>query len=174
MAVPLVILAAPGGIIGAAIYSLLSERATAAILGLFLLALLAFRSLRPKLRWQPTPACFAVLAMLFGLLNGPTVGAGILVLPLLMVFGLAGAPLVATVGVVGLGMNLTKAASLGVAGTITPSMLVYGIAIGICTVPGAYVARYVIKALSLCTHMRLIDATVFVAAALFLWRAAFT
>jgi uncharacterized membrane protein YfcA len=169
----LVLLAAPGSATGAMVYSRLSERATAAILGLFLLVLLGFRSIRPALQWQPTPVCFAVSAVLFGFLNGLTIGAGVLVLPLLMVFGLAGAPLVATDAVVGLGMNLTKAISLAATGTITPSLLVYGVAIGVLTIPGAYLARHVIRALSIRTHMHLIDATVLVAAASMLWRAAF-
>jgi uncharacterized membrane protein YfcA len=170
-ALTLVLFAAPGGVAGALVYSRLSERATAAILGFFLLAILGFKSARPSLNWQPASVWFAASAVMFGFLNGLTVGAGILVLPLLMVFGLAGAPLVATDAVVGLCMNLTKAISLAATGTVTPALLVYGIAVGLLTIPGAYLARYVLKALSIRTHMRLIDATVLVAAGSMLWQA---
>lgn len=173
-ALTLILLAAPGGVMGALVYSRLSERTTAAILGLFLLALLAFRSVRPAVRSQPTRIWFAASAVAFGFLNGLTIGAGILVLPLLMVFGLAGAPLVATDAVVGLGMNLTKAISLIATGTVTPALFVYGVAIGLLTIPGAYFARRVVKALSIRTHMRLIDATVLIASGSMLWRAVFT
>ncbi len=172
-ALKLVALAAPGGILGAVMYSHLSERLTAAILGLFLLAMLALRSVPPLQGWCPKPTWFVLAATTFGFLNGLTIGAGILVLPLLMVFGLTGATLVATDAVVGLGMNLTKAISLGAAGTVTAPLLIYGIAVGVLTVPGAFFARWLMQRLSLRSHMRLIDATVLVAAGSMLWRAVF-
>jgi hypothetical protein len=167
----LIALAAPGGIMGAVVYSHLPERLTAAILGIFLLALLGLRSVGPLRGWEPKPVWFALAATVFGFLNGLTIGAGILVLPLLMVFGLTGAALVATDAVVGLGMNLTKAISLGAAGTVTAPLIVYGVSIGLLTLPGAFFARQLIDRLSLRSHTRLIDATVLIAAGSMLWRA---
>jgi hypothetical protein len=163
-ALKLVVLAAPGGILGAVVYSQLSERTTAAILGLFLLSLLGVRAVAPLGAWRPKPMWFVLAATTFGFLNGLTIGAGILVLPLLMVFGLTGATLVATDAVVGLGMNLTKAISLGAAGTVTAPLLTYGIAVGILTIPSAFFARLLMDRLSLRSHMRLIDATLLIAA----------
>jgi uncharacterized membrane protein YfcA len=168
----LVLLALPGSVVGAMIYARLPERATAAVLGVFLLGLMALRAVRPALEVKLPPLAFAAAAILFGLLNGLTIGAGILVLPLLMFFGLTGVTLVATDALVGLGLNLSKAVSLGLFDVVTPRLLVYGLAVGCLTVPGAFIARALIERLSLRTHTRLIDATIMVAAASMLWRAA--
>ena len=51
------------------VYSQLPERVTAAILGLFLMALLGLRAVRSALGWQPTSAWFVVAALLFGFLK---------------------------------------------------------------------------------------------------------
>jgi uncharacterized membrane protein YfcA len=168
----LVLLALPGSLLGTLIYARLPERATAAVLGIFLAGLIVLRAARPGIAVKLSPMAFAICAGAFGILNGLTIGAGILVLPLLMTFGLAGAVLVATDALVGLGMNLTKAISLGIFDVMTPALLAYGIAVGVLTVPGAFIARAIIDRLSIRTHTRLIDATVALAAASMLWRAA--
>jgi hypothetical protein len=154
------------------IYARLPERATAAVLGIFLASLIVLRTARPGLAVKLSPIVFALAAVAFGILNGVTIGGGILVLPLLMSSGLAGAALIATDALVGLGMNLIKAISLGLFDVMTPALLVDGVAVGVLTVPGAFVARAIIDRLSLRAHTRLIDATVAIAAVSMLWRAA--
>jgi uncharacterized protein len=168
----LILLALPGSLVGALIYARLPERATAAVLGIFLASLIVLRTARPGLAVKLSPTVFALAAVAFGILNGVTIGGGILVLPLLMSSGLAGAALIATDALVGLGMNLIKAISLGLFDVMTPALLVDGVTVGVLTVPGAFVARAIIDRLSLRAHTRLIDATVAIAAVSMLWRAA--
>ncbi len=165
-------LALPGSVLGSYVYAGLPERVTAAVLGLFLLGLIGLRMARPAMQVKLSTPAFVVASVLYGLLNGLTLGAGILVLPLLLFFGLAGVALVATDAVVGLGMNLVKAISLGAFDVITPALLLYGLAIGALTIPGAFLARALVARLSLKTHTRLIDLTIAIAAMSMLWRAA--
>jgi uncharacterized membrane protein YfcA len=166
----LVLLALPGSVIGSLVYARLPERATAAVLGIFLLGLIAVRAARPDRQVKLSTPVWVVAAILYGFLNGLTLGAGILVLPLLMFFGFGGVALVATDALVGLGMNLVKAVSFGAFELITPAVLVSGLIVGGLTLPGAFVARAIIARLSLRAHERLIDATIAIAALSMLWQ----
>lgn len=167
----LVATALPGSVTGTMVYARLSETATAAVLGVVLTGLVVLRSLRPAFTFRLSTPAFAAAGLAFGFLNGLTVGAGVLVLPLLMFFGLSGIALVATDALVGLGMNLMKAVAFAALGVLEPVLVLHGVLIGLLTVPGAFVARALIHRLSIRGHARLIDLTILVAAGAMLFRA---
>jgi len=100
-------------------------------------------------------ACFA-----WGPLAGGTVGAGIILLSLLMAAGLEGAAVVATDAVVSIGIGLTKFAIFGLAGVVNAKVIAIALLIGGVALPGAFLAKALIERLPLHVHTTILDAVV--------------
>jgi len=88
------------------------------------------------------------------------VGAGIILLSLLMAAGLEGAAVVATDAVVSIGIGLTKFATFGLAGAIDVRVIAIALLIGCVAFPGAFVAKALTARLPLHVHTAILDAMV--------------
>ena len=100
-------------------------------------------------------ACFA-----WGPLAGGTVGAGILLLSLLMAAGLEGAAVVATDAAISIGIGLTKLATFGLAGAVTAQVVAVALLIGGVAFPGAFLAKALVDRMPVHLHTALLDAIV--------------
>jgi hypothetical protein len=105
-------------------------------------------------------ACFA-----WGSLAGGTVGAGILLLSLLMAAGLEGAAVVATDAAISIGIGLTKLVTFGLAGAVTAQVVVVALLIGCVAFPGAFLAKALVDRMPVHLHTALLDAIVAVGGA---------
>ncbi|WP_460451140.1 sulfite exporter TauE/SafE family protein [Alsobacter sp. SYSU BS001988] len=157
--------AVPGCALGALVYAYLPERAIAAVLGVFLLALVVLkRTLASRIAASRLarlgPAGLAGASGLFGVLSGATIGGGVLALPILGAAGLAGAPLVATDAAVGLALQLTKAIVFGGAATLTAELFGLGLLIGLCMIPGVTLAKTLLARMPLNVHGLMIDGVI--------------
>jgi uncharacterized membrane protein YfcA len=88
------------------------------------------------------------------------VGAGIILLSLLMAAGLEGAAVVATDAVVSIGIGLTKFATFGLAGAIDTKVIAIALLIGCVAFPGAFVAKALTTRLPVHVHTAILDAMV--------------
>jgi uncharacterized membrane protein YfcA len=163
--------AAPGCVIGSLIYSSLSERAITILLGVFLIAIVIFKWWLPQdtgrwPRWVVGCASFV-----YGVLTGTTIGGGILLLPILMGTGLTGMALIGTDAACGLAMHLVKTTVFGSNGVLTLQYAVIGALIGIVMIPGAYIARAILRRMPLKVHERIIDGVIVIGGLGFLARA---
>jgi hypothetical protein len=102
----------------------------------------------------------AAAAFGWGPLAGGTVGAGIILLSLLMAAGLEGAAVVATDAVVSIGIGLAKFATFGLAGVVTAQVITVGLLIGVMAFPGAFLAKRLVDRLPLHVHTAMLDAVV--------------
>ena len=163
--------ATPGCVLGSLIYSRLSERTITVVLGLFLIAIVLFKWLLPGNigRW-PKPV-IGVASFVYGTLTGTTIGGGILLLPILMSTGLTGIALIGTDAACGLAMHIVKTIVFGSNGVLTLQFAVIGVLIGIVMIPGAYIARAILRYMPLKVHERIIDAVIIVGGLAFLARA---
>jgi uncharacterized protein len=152
--------AVPACIIGSIIYTWLDERSIALLLGGFMLAVVLARRLLPKDSFRLSRFWIAVCSSGFGLVSGATIGGGILVLPILAGAGLTGAAFVATDAVIGMVLHLVKMIIFGTASVLSLQQLILGLIIGIMMIPGAYVARYLLRRMPLSVHAGLIDAVI--------------
>jgi uncharacterized protein len=150
----------PGCIIGSVVYTWLDERSIALLLGLFMLTVVIARRALPKDAFRLSRRWIATCSLGFGLVTGATIGGGILVLPILAGAGLAGAALVATDAVIGVVLHVVKMAIFGTASVLTIQQFVLGVVIGIMMIPGAYVARWLIRRMPLSVHASLIDGVI--------------
>ncbi len=163
--------AAPGCVIGSLVYSSLSERAITIILGAFLICLVIFKWFLPSDTGRWPQWIVGASSFLYGLLTGTTIGGGILLLPILMGTGLTGMALIGTDAACGLAMHMVKTLVFGSNGVLTAQYAVIGALIGIVMVPGAYIARAILKQMPLKVHERIIDTVIIAGGLSFLARA---
>ena len=102
----------------------------------------------------------AVASFGWGPLAGGTVGAGIILLSLLMAAGLVGAAVVATDAVISIGIGLAKFATFGLAGVVNAQVIAIALFIGGVALPGAFLAKALIERLPLHVHTAILDAVV--------------
>lgn len=161
----------PGVILGAMIYTQLSERAIGLVLGGFMLVIVVLKRMLPNQALNLPRPVILFFSLGFGLVSGATIGGGILVLPILAAAGLTGAAFVATDAVIGLVVHLVKSIVFGSAAVLSAELTLIGIIIGIVMIPGAYVARALIRRMPLSIHAGLIDAVIVLGGLGFLYRA---
>jgi hypothetical protein len=113
----------------------------------------------------------ALAAFGWGPLAGGTVGAGIILLSLLMATGLEGAAVVATDAVVSIGIGIAKFATFGLAGVVTAQVVAIALLIGGLAFPGAFAAKALVKRLPIHMHTALLDAVVIIGGAVMIGNA---
>jgi uncharacterized protein len=141
--------AVPTCVIGAWGYTRLSGRGALVVIGTMLVATVPLRRLMRRRGLALSNRGLAAAAFGWGPLAGGTVGAGIILLSLLMAAGLEGAAVVATDAVVSIGIGLAKFATFGLAGVVTAQM------IGV-----AFMAKRLVDRLPLHVHTAMLDAVV--------------
>jgi len=163
--------AIPSCFAGALLYTKLDEAAIGLVLGLFLIAVVVLKRVFAGRSFRIGPAGLLAASAVFGLLSGTTIGGGLLVIPILLGAGLAGAALVATDAIVGLTMHLIKTLVFGQAAVLTGAQAWLGAVMGICMFPGAWLARALLARIPLKVHALLLDIVVALGGASFVIQA---
>ncbi|WP_203076404.1 sulfite exporter TauE/SafE family protein [Falsiroseomonas ponticola] len=161
----------PGVLVGGLIYDVLPRAPLAALIGSFLLISIPLRRWLDKRKVVPTPIAVIGISFLFGLVAGALPGGGVIVVPLLLGLGLAGGALVGTDAVIGAAVNIAKTLLYGRLDLIDGPLLIGGVLVGLCMIPGAYVARFLIARIHLRIHTALIEVMVAFSGVSFLWSA---
>src|SRR6266700_5980519 len=129
-ALMVLIAAVPSCVLGAWGYTMLSGKGAALVIGAMLVASVPLRWL---MRWRGlalssrglAAACFG-----WGPLAGGTVGAGVILLSLLMAAGLGGAAVLATDAAISIGIGFAKLATFGLAGVVSAQVIAIALLIG--------------------------------------------
>ncbi len=159
--VPIVLLAAvPTCALGAWGYTLLSGKGALIVIGSMLIASVPLRRLMRRRGMTLTHRGLAGAAFAWGPLAGGTVGAGIILLSLLMAAGLEGAAVVATDAVISIGIGITKFTVFGLAGAVNATVIAVAVLIGAVAFPGAFIAKRLVDRLPLHLHTALLDVVV--------------
>jgi uncharacterized membrane protein YfcA len=152
--------AAPTCALGAWGYSKLSGKGALIVIGGMLVTTVPLRRLMKRRGLALTDRWLAAASFAWGPLAGGTVGAGILLLSLLMSAGLEGAAVVATDAAVSIGIGLVKFATFGLAGAVTAQVVAVALLIGCVAFPGAFLAKALVERLPVHLHTALLDAIV--------------
>lgn len=152
--------AAPGCVIGAWGYTRLGGRGALIVIGSMLIATVPLRRLMRRRGYTLSNRGLAAAAFGWGPLAGGTVGAGIILLSLLMAAGLEGAAVIATDAVISIGIGLAKFATFGLAGVVTQQVVAVALLIGAIAFPGAFLAKRLVASLPLHVHTTILDAVV--------------
>ena len=169
----LIVLAAsvPTCILGAWGYTKLNGRGALVVIGAMLIASVPLRRCMRRRGLKLSNRGLAVTAFGWGPLAGGTVGAGIILLSLLMAAGLEGAAVVATDAVISVGIGLSKFATFGLAGVVTAKVVAVALLIGCVAFPGAFLSRVLVERLPLHLHTALLDAVVIAGGAVMIFNA---
>jgi uncharacterized membrane protein YfcA len=152
--------AVPTCALGAWGYTMLTGAGAALVIGTMLIASVPLRRLMRRRGLVLSHRGLAAAAFAWGPLAGGTVGAGIILLSLLMAAGLEGAAVVATDAVVSIGIGLTKLLTFGLAGAVTAKVIAVALLIGGIAFPGAFFAKALIERLPVHVHTVILDAVV--------------
>ena len=96
----------------------------------------------------------------YGAVVGGTVGAGVILLSMLMAAGLEGAAVIATDAVISVAIGFVRLAVFGVAGVISAQVIAFALLIGLVAFPGAFLAKAFVARLPLHVHTAILDAVV--------------
>ena len=152
--------AVPTCALGAWGYTMLTGKGAALVIGGMLMASVPLRRLMRRRGLALSTRGLAAASFGWGPLAGGTVGAGIILLSLLMAAGLEGAAVVATDAVISIGIGLTKFATFGLAGAIDAKVIAIALLIGCVAFPGAFVAKALTTRLPVHVHTAILDAMV--------------
>jgi uncharacterized protein len=163
--------AVPTCALGAWGYTMLSGSGVLIAIGTMLIASVPLRRSMRRRGLKLSNRGLAVMAFGWGPLAGGTVGAGIILLSLLMAAGLEGAAVVATDAVISIGIGLSKFTTFAVAGVVTVKVVTVALLIGCVAFPGAFLSRLLVERLPLHLHTALLDAVVMAGGAVMIFNA---
>src|SRR5216684_8981766 len=105
-------------------------------------------------------AGLAASAVGYGVVVGGTVGAGVILLSLLMAAGLEGAAVIATDAMISVVISIIKISVFGLAGVVTAQVLAFALLIGAIAIPGAFLARTFVERMPVHIHTAILDVAV--------------
>jgi len=108
---------------------------------------------------------YAAAAAGWGIVVGGTTGAGVIMLSILMAAGLEGAAIIATDAAISLGMGVVKISVFGIAGVLTPKLLVIALLIGAVAFPSTFLAKLIVERMPVHLHTAMLDAVVIIGGA---------
>jgi uncharacterized protein len=161
----------PTCLVGAWGYTRLDARWVALLLGVFLLLSIPLRRWLQRAQMQLSAKGEVTAGGAFGFIEGGMTGTGVILISILMAAGVQGPALIATDALVSTIMSLAKALLFGGASRLDASLVVTGVLVGLCTAPGAFVARAILARMPQQLHLRLMEAVVVLGGLGFLWRA---
>ena len=161
----------PACVAGAYGFTLLETRAVALLLGTFFVLSVPLRRLLARAGYALGARGVTVAGAGFGFVNGAITGAGLLLISTLMAAGVQGAALIGTDAIVSVIMGLAKVALFGGVARLDAELALAGLLIGLCTAPGAFIARWLLGRIPVKVHTVFMDVVVLAGGAGFLWRA---
>ena len=161
-AVIALVAAAPTCVLGAWLYTLLTGRGAALVIGVSLIATVPLRRILKSRGRHLGEKGFAAAAAGWGVLVGGTTGAGVILLSLLMATGLEGAAVIATDATVSIVMGVVKLSVFGLAGMLTPVVLAVGLLIGGIGFFTTFIAKLIVERLPVHVHTAMLDVVVIV------------
>jgi uncharacterized membrane protein YfcA len=154
-ALPFVLVSAYG-------FTLLTGRAVQVLIGAMLILTVP---LRYALRRRATVLGDGGLlfsSMGYGAVMGGTVGAGVILLSILLSTGLLGAAVVATDAVISIVVGIVRLSVFGYAGVVSAQIVAFGLLIGVIGFTGAFLAKAFVERLPVRVHTAILDAVVLV------------
>jgi uncharacterized membrane protein YfcA len=141
-------------------YTLLTGRSVQFVIGAMLMLTVPLRYTMRKRAVLLGERGLVASAAGYGAAVGGTVGAGVILLSVLMAAGLQGAAVIATDAFVSIVIGIARLSVFGVAGVIGPQTIAFALLIGLVAFPGAFLARALVTRLPMRVHTAILDAVV--------------
>lgn len=160
--------ALPFILLGVFVYIDMPERGVAIFLGIFLLITVPLRRLLAKRKITIPRKALVAVAIPYGFLSGASFGAGLLLGPFMLGAGLAGEVLLATAAMLGFMLNIIKTIVFGFSPTLTQPLMLTGFLLGLCTIPGHHLGRWVVRKTPVRIHTYFLEAVILLGGLYFL------
>jgi uncharacterized membrane protein YfcA len=160
-----VIAAIPTCILSAYGYTTLTSAGAMLVIGAMLMLTVPLRYVLKRHAISIGDKGLAAGAAGYGAAVGGTVGAGIILLSILMAAGLEGAAVVATDAAISIAIGIVRLIVFGMAGVVTAQVLAFALLIGLMAFPGAFLARALVERMPLHVHTAILDAVVLIGGA---------
>lgn len=158
--VPLTLAAIPACFVGALLFTLLSGRQVALLLGLTLMIMVPLRRWLSGRKLNVGPVGVLALGALYGLVTGGTPGGGVVLIAALVAIGLPAHAVVATDAAISLVVGLVKVMTFQALGELPGSAWVLALVVGAISIPGVMTARWLGARMSLRLHTAMLDAAI--------------
>ncbi len=163
--------ALPATLVGAWFYTRLSSAGAQFVIGAVLIASVPLRRILRGRGFHLGEGGLAVGAVGFGAISGAAAGTGVILVSLLMAAGVGGAAVIATDAAISVFVHLAQVTVFGVAGVLDAKVVAVALVIGVCAIPGAFVARAIVDRISIHVHTAILDAVVLLGGGLMVWGA---
>ncbi len=154
--------ALPTCVLGAWLYTLLSGRGAAIVIGSTLIATVPLRRILKRRGHRLGEKSFAAASAGWGLLVGGTSGSGVVLLSLLLAAGLEGTAVIATDAAISIVTGVVKIAVFALAGVLTPTVIVVALLMGAIGFPSTFLAKWIVTRIPVHVHTAILDAIVIV------------
>jgi uncharacterized membrane protein YfcA len=141
-------------------YTRLTSAGAMMVIGGMLMLTVPFRYILKRQAITLGDGGLAVGAACYGVAVGGTVGAGVILLSILMAAGLQGAAVIATDAAISILIGMARFAVFGIAGAVDARVLAFALLIGIVALPGAFLARALVRRMPIHVHLAILDAVV--------------
>jgi len=160
----------PGIVVGAVIYLYLPVKAIAMVMGCFLLLSIPLRRVLKKRNYSVGYRGLSVVAIVYGVVSGTVFGGGMILGPFLLGAGIVGQGLVGIVAALGLTLNITKTIVFGAGSLLDREMISLGLVVGICTIPGGLLGKWIVKNTDIAVHTVIVEVLMFAGGSYFLYQ----
>nr|WP_281365968.1 sulfite exporter TauE/SafE family protein [Halovulum dunhuangense] len=164
-------IAIPASALGALVYVRLEGEAIQIMLGAILIASIPLRRWMEGRELRPGKGTVIAVSGAFGFLTSIIVGAGMLIIPILMGLGHLGPALLATDAAIAVMVNIAKIIFYGGLDALTLPMTGLALAMGLCAIPGTWLGVWVVRHTSIRVHTLMVEALILVGGGSMIWRA---
>jgi len=147
----------PTIVVGAIVFGKISATTVAIVFAAFLTASFPLKYWARRHDIRTGPVMLAAASSVWGMLAGNVIGPGFFLAPFLLGTGMNRLTFVGTLATVTLVMNVLKMSVFGVTDLISWELFFLGVAIGLITIPGNWVGRFVLKTMKDSDHRIIID-----------------
>ena len=160
----------PGIIVGAVVYLYLPVKAIALVMGCFLLISIPLRRVFKKRNYEVGYRGLSAVGIVYGLISGTIFGGGMILGPFFLGAGIVGQSLVGLVAALGLTLNITKSIVFGAGSLLDRELISLGVLVGVCTIPGGMLGKWIVKNTDLEVHTLIVEALMFAGGCYFLYQ----
>jgi uncharacterized membrane protein YfcA len=157
-----IVCAIPPCILSAYGYTRLTSAGAMLVIGTMLMLTVPLRAFMRRRAIAIGDRGLAAGAVGYGAVVGGTVGAGVILLSILMAAGLEGAAVVATDAAISIVIGLVRFAVFGAAGVVDAKVLAFALLIGLIALPSAFIARALVTRMPVHVHTGILDAVVLI------------
>ena len=147
----------PTIVIGAIVFGKISPTTISIVFAAFLASSFPIKYWARRHEITTGPKLLAGASMVWGMLAGNVIGPGFFLAPFLLGTGMNRLTFVGTLATVTLVMNVLKLSVFGVTDLMTWDLLLLGVAIGLITIPGNWLGKFILKIIKDNDHRIIID-----------------